>query len=164
MCVFFFLMIRRPPRSTLFPYTTLFRSAPPPGRRAARPVRRPATDRPPAPRLAPDHRPARRPHRPPLPALPPDPSPQGSPPRAPRPRRLPVLPPEPVPPHMVPPRRRPALALLPRLHRLRTPPERRHEPGPAPAPRRDRGRPRPARPALHPARSEERRVGKECRS
>src|SRR2546429_7268922 len=25
-CVFFFLMIRRPPRSTLFPYTTLFRS------------------------------------------------------------------------------------------------------------------------------------------
>src|SRR5436305_11743034 len=39
--VFFFLMIRRPPRSTLFPYTTLFRSrrvpqrlpGPPPGRR-----------------------------------------------------------------------------------------------------------------------------------
>src|SRR3712207_8266472 len=26
MCMFFFLMIRRPPRSTLFPYTTLFRS------------------------------------------------------------------------------------------------------------------------------------------
>src|SRR2546430_7997382 len=26
-CLFFFLMIRRPPRSTLFPYTTLFRSA-----------------------------------------------------------------------------------------------------------------------------------------
>src|SRR3712207_7613502 len=25
-CYFFFLMIRRPPRSTLFPYTTLFRS------------------------------------------------------------------------------------------------------------------------------------------
>src|SRR5947209_15678778 len=25
-CFFFFLMIRRPPRSTLFPYTTLFRS------------------------------------------------------------------------------------------------------------------------------------------
>src|SRR3712207_6965920 len=25
-CGFFFLMIRRPPRSTLFPYTTLFRS------------------------------------------------------------------------------------------------------------------------------------------
>src|SRR6266436_8919267 len=32
--VFFFLMIRRPPRSTLFPYTTLFRS--PPGPRARR--------------------------------------------------------------------------------------------------------------------------------
>src|SRR3712207_9362123 len=30
---FFFLMIRRPPRSTLFPYTTLFRSA------VAQPVR-----------------------------------------------------------------------------------------------------------------------------
>src|SRR5258707_13624801 len=30
--LFFFLMIRRPPRSTLFPYTTLFRS---PSRRAA---------------------------------------------------------------------------------------------------------------------------------
>src|ERR1041385_9419433 len=27
VCHFFFLMIRRPPRSTLFPYTTLFRSA-----------------------------------------------------------------------------------------------------------------------------------------
>src|SRR3712207_8158904 len=27
MLCFFFLMIRRPPRSTLFPYTTLFRSA-----------------------------------------------------------------------------------------------------------------------------------------
>src|SRR2546430_12617096 len=26
--IFFFLMIRRPPRSTLFPYTTLFRSVP----------------------------------------------------------------------------------------------------------------------------------------
>src|SRR2546427_3733307 len=26
--MFFFLMIRRPPRSTLFPYTTLFRSDP----------------------------------------------------------------------------------------------------------------------------------------
>src|SRR6267378_1783955 len=29
MVSFFFLMIRRPPRSTLFPYTTLFRSRPP---------------------------------------------------------------------------------------------------------------------------------------
>src|SRR2546430_16486247 len=27
LVIFFFLMIRRPPRSTLFPYTTLFRSA-----------------------------------------------------------------------------------------------------------------------------------------
>src|SRR2546430_10123507 len=27
LALFFFLMIRRPPRSTLFPYTTLFRSA-----------------------------------------------------------------------------------------------------------------------------------------
>src|ERR1041385_9349640 len=27
LLLFFFLMIRRPPRSTLFPYTTLFRSA-----------------------------------------------------------------------------------------------------------------------------------------
>src|SRR3712207_7307444 len=32
--IFFFLMIRRPPRSTLFPYTTLFRSCR--DRRAAR--------------------------------------------------------------------------------------------------------------------------------
>src|SRR6185312_2086868 len=31
--VFFFLMIRRPPRSTLFPYTTLFRSSPCPASR-----------------------------------------------------------------------------------------------------------------------------------
>src|SRR5206468_12871483 len=29
MLLFFFLMIRRPPRSTLFPYTTLFRSRSP---------------------------------------------------------------------------------------------------------------------------------------
>ena len=37
-CGFFFLMIRRPPRSTLFPYTTLFRSyyRAAPGARAAR--------------------------------------------------------------------------------------------------------------------------------
>src|SRR2546429_6747613 len=33
--LFFFLMIRRPPRSTLFPYTTLFRSC---GARRARPA------------------------------------------------------------------------------------------------------------------------------
>src|SRR5438067_9741731 len=30
--LFFFLIIRRPPRSTLFPYTTLFRSYAPAGR------------------------------------------------------------------------------------------------------------------------------------
>src|SRR5436309_5822547 len=35
-CIIFFLMIRRPPRSTLFPYTTLFRS----GSRAPRRFRR----------------------------------------------------------------------------------------------------------------------------
>src|SRR3712207_7160356 len=47
--LFFFLMIRRPPRSTLFPYTTLFRSQPPhpahlpppPVRPAHLPLRRP---------------------------------------------------------------------------------------------------------------------------
>src|SRR3712207_7913345 len=41
MSCFFFLMIRRPPRSTLFPYTTLFRSrrsAMRPGSRAAPPA------------------------------------------------------------------------------------------------------------------------------
>src|SRR2546430_15642456 len=41
---FFFLMIRRPPRSTLFPYTTLFRSLPArlpaAGVRALHPARR----------------------------------------------------------------------------------------------------------------------------
>src|SRR5438270_13150657 len=36
---FFFLMLRRPPRSTLFPYTTLFRS-PRPSRTPGRPRRR----------------------------------------------------------------------------------------------------------------------------
>src|SRR5215211_8237418 len=50
LCVpfFFFLMIRRPPRSTLFPYTTLFRSpasgstrTPEGSRRAGRSHRRP---------------------------------------------------------------------------------------------------------------------------
>src|SRR5438093_3939413 len=39
--LFFFLMIRRPPRSTLFPYTTLFRSA----AGAAAPARRTPTRR-----------------------------------------------------------------------------------------------------------------------
>src|SRR5215204_1407195 len=33
---YFFLMIRRPPRSTLFPYTTLFRSSAMPSARASR--------------------------------------------------------------------------------------------------------------------------------
>src|SRR5438105_10169450 len=36
---FFFLMIRRPPRSTLFPYTTLFRSSAPPVRACGAPSR-----------------------------------------------------------------------------------------------------------------------------
>src|SRR5437867_5131099 len=40
---FFFLMIRRPPRSTLFPYTTLFRSGR--GASARLPVRRRARER-----------------------------------------------------------------------------------------------------------------------
>src|SRR6266496_4924051 len=44
LCFFFFLMIRRPPRSTLFPYTTLFRSprpaAWPPAPRTGPPRRR----------------------------------------------------------------------------------------------------------------------------
>src|SRR2546422_2336477 len=35
--LFFFLMIRRPPRSTLFPYTTLFRSLALPASRIPRP-------------------------------------------------------------------------------------------------------------------------------
>src|SRR5687768_17648920 len=39
---FFFLMIRRPPRSTLFPYTTLFRSGHDPGGRP-RQIRSPRT-------------------------------------------------------------------------------------------------------------------------
>src|SRR2546422_6623070 len=62
--LFFFLMIRRPPRSTLFPYTTLFRS---PSRSSALPgspschARRPCRRRPPRPfpRCCPRH-----PHRP----------------------------------------------------------------------------------------------------
>src|SRR3712207_9478612 len=42
---FFFLMIRRPPRSTLFPYTTLFRSEEVPDGVAGRiPVRRSARE------------------------------------------------------------------------------------------------------------------------
>src|SRR6266446_7233115 len=46
---FFFLMIRRPPRSTLFPYTTLFRSP-------ARPMPDPVSHWPDAKRLAPGDR------------------------------------------------------------------------------------------------------------
>src|SRR2546430_16720353 len=48
---FFFLMIRRPPRSTLFPYTTLFRSRNTTSpcsttrTRRWRPLRRPRSDR-----------------------------------------------------------------------------------------------------------------------
>src|SRR3712207_7588434 len=42
VCLFFFLMIRRPPRSTLFPYTTLFRSQ---HRRPAVPLAAPPADR-----------------------------------------------------------------------------------------------------------------------
>src|SRR5258708_19884303 len=42
---FFFLMIRRPPRSTLFPYTTLFRSTRCPSRRSQRSTSRPASER-----------------------------------------------------------------------------------------------------------------------
>src|SRR2546429_7306766 len=45
MVYFFFLMIRRPPRSTLFPYTTLFRSVTLLGRlEALRSVSRQADD------------------------------------------------------------------------------------------------------------------------
>src|SRR5690348_18109206 len=43
-CLFFFLMIRRPPRSTLFPYTTLFRSLSrfSPTTKSCSPTRRPS--------------------------------------------------------------------------------------------------------------------------
>src|SRR2546426_12306089 len=43
--LFFFLMIRRPPRSTLFPYTTLFRSVIPGGIEADRFAPRPQVER-----------------------------------------------------------------------------------------------------------------------
>src|SRR6516164_3148779 len=42
---FFFLMIRRPPRSTLFPYTTLFRPRPRPRRSFPPPTTSPAWNR-----------------------------------------------------------------------------------------------------------------------
>src|SRR3712207_7317304 len=51
----FFLMIRRPPRSTLFPYTTLFRSL--------RPVRLRLLGHGPARRVLVRDRPVRRDHR-----------------------------------------------------------------------------------------------------
>src|SRR3712207_9108478 len=44
--IFFFLMIRRPPRSTLFPYTTLFRSPGSWPRRESLPERRRASENP----------------------------------------------------------------------------------------------------------------------
>src|SRR3712207_8774001 len=51
-CFFFFLMIRRPPRSTLFPYTTLSRSVPRPRAPGERPRAAPPPER---PGLAPRH-------------------------------------------------------------------------------------------------------------
>src|SRR5260370_3200242 len=51
-CFFFFLMIRRPPRSTLFPYTTLFRSLATTMEIAQRCVFRPRTLAPILPRFA----------------------------------------------------------------------------------------------------------------
>src|SRR5688572_33384571 len=65
----FFLMIRRPPRSTLFPYTTLFRSHPSAVQRPAHPPRgRERRDRHPRDRRAhgragPRRDPAARPDR-----------------------------------------------------------------------------------------------------
>src|SRR2546430_13045346 len=55
---FFFLMIRRPPRSTLFPYTTLFRSvsfAKSEGRSSLRPFSTPSLSRP-SPSKSPDRK------------------------------------------------------------------------------------------------------------
>src|SRR2546430_10411126 len=54
---FFFLMIRRPPRSTLFPYTTLFRSQLLYLPQGPRPARRPFHDsrRSPRPRRSEEH-------------------------------------------------------------------------------------------------------------
>src|SRR5437667_6685134 len=62
----FFLMIRRPPRSTLFPYTTLFRSLPDrAGRREQRRAQRlPAARRRGPPSLRPRSRVPRRPRGP----------------------------------------------------------------------------------------------------
>src|SRR3712207_7577092 len=52
-------MIRRPPRSTLFPYTTLFRSHPPAPRRDARARGAGALGRPPSAAVAQRHQGAR---------------------------------------------------------------------------------------------------------
>src|SRR3712207_9520984 len=49
---FFFLMIRRPPRSTLFPYTTLFRSTGAGSIIACRSARRETASPPPCPRCS----------------------------------------------------------------------------------------------------------------
>src|SRR5215510_9217091 len=57
---FFFLMIRRPPRSTLFPYTTLFRSRRRARRSARLPCRRPAAAGEPCPGPSSFSRPRRR--------------------------------------------------------------------------------------------------------
>src|SRR5256886_2685776 len=73
-CFIFFLMIRRPPRSTLFPYTTLFRSPvrePPPPPPAYRPQERPAPVREAAPPPPPvSHPQERAAHPPPPPSQP----------------------------------------------------------------------------------------------
>src|SRR5258708_24416595 len=59
--LFFFLMIRRPPRSTLFPYTTLFRSFIAPveyfdeGGGAGRPADRPRSEEHTSELQSPDH-------------------------------------------------------------------------------------------------------------
>src|SRR3712207_7407992 len=66
----FFLMIRRPPRSTLFPYTTLFRSPPRPPPNRSSGGRDAPEARPPRPRVRrPVLRPGRRGGVPPPPAL-----------------------------------------------------------------------------------------------
>src|SRR5260370_17428490 len=59
MLLFFFLMIRRPPRSTLFPYTTLFRSSEDRGALRARAAR--GAGRHPRAPVAADARPRRLP-------------------------------------------------------------------------------------------------------
>src|SRR3712207_7510576 len=64
MYSFFFLMIRRPPRSTLFPYTTLFRSDPRRRRPAGRDRARAGGGR--AAGLGPVHRSRERDRRPDL--------------------------------------------------------------------------------------------------